>query len=60
MSTIEAAATAIGSAVDPANLRDGPTLRLILGDQLDPQHAWYREPRPDVVYLLLEMRQETD
>ena len=39
---------------------DGPTLRLILGDQLDPQHDWYREPRSDVVYLLLEMRQETD
>ena len=38
----------------------GPTLRLILGDQLDPNHAWYREPRPDVVYLLLELRQETD
>ena len=38
----------------------GPILRLVLGDQLDPQHPWYRERRADVVYLLLEMRQETD
>lgn len=49
------------AAADPAaSTPDGPTLRLVLGDQLDPQHDWYREPRPDVVYLLLEMRQETD
>ncbi len=38
----------------------GPTLRLVLGDQLDPQHSWFREVRPDVVYLLMEVRAETD
>ena len=61
MSALETpAAQAVGPASAPASAPDGPTLRLILGDQLDPQHPWYREPRPDVVYLLLEMRQETD
>ncbi len=61
MSVIEAtAAQAIGPVAIPASAPAGPTLRLILGDQLDPQHPWYRELRPDVVYLLLEMRQETD
>lgn len=37
-----------------------PTLRLILGDQLNPQHSWFGEVRPDVTYVLLELRQETD
>ena len=36
------------------------TLRLILGDQLDPQHSWFREKRNDMVYVLMELRQETD
>ena len=38
----------------------GPTLRLILGDQLDPLHPWFGRPRPDVVHVLMELRQETD
>jgi deoxyribodipyrimidine photolyase-related protein len=36
------------------------TLRLILGDQLNPQHSWFSTVRPDVVVVLMEMRQETD
>jgi deoxyribodipyrimidine photolyase-related protein len=36
------------------------TLRLILGDQLNPEHSWFRDRRDDVVYVLMEMRQETD
>ena len=36
------------------------TLRLILGDQLNPQHSWFQERRDDVVYLFMELRQETD
>lgn len=36
------------------------TLRLILGDQLNPDHSWFAEPRPDTVYTLMELRQETD
>ena len=36
------------------------TLRLILGDQLNPLHSWFTHVSPDVVYVLMEMRQETD
>ena len=36
------------------------TLRLILGDQLNPRHRWFAEVRPDVIYLLMEIRQETN
>ena len=36
------------------------TLRLILGDQLNPQHSWFATVRPDTVYVLMEIRQETD
>lgn len=36
------------------------TLRLILGDQLNIKHSWFKNLDPDVVYCLFEMRQETD
>ena len=36
------------------------TLRLILGDQLNPLHSWFSTVRADVVYTLMEVRQETD
>ena len=36
------------------------TLRLILGDQLNPQHSWFSATDANVVYLLMEIRQETD
>lgn len=35
-------------------------LRLILGDQLNPNHSWYQKVDPEVIYLMAEMRQETD
>ncbi|MDE2086105.1 MAG: cryptochrome/photolyase family protein, partial [Xanthomonadaceae bacterium] len=35
-------------------------LRLLLGDQLNPQHAWFASVDPDVLYVLMEVRQETD
>jgi deoxyribodipyrimidine photolyase-related protein len=38
----------------------GTTLRLILGDQLSPRHSWFVERRDDVLYVFMEMRQETD
>ena len=37
-----------------------PTLRLVLGDQLNPLHSWFAQVRPDVVYVLMEVRSETD
>ncbi|MFS1523316.1 cryptochrome/photolyase family protein [Microbulbifer sp. 2304DJ12-6] len=36
------------------------TLRLILGDQLNHKHSWYRENSDEVLYFIAEMRQETD
>lgn len=36
------------------------TLRLVLGDQLDPAHAWFDVRDPGVVHVLMEVRQETD
>ncbi len=35
-------------------------IRLVLGDQLHQGHSWFREVNDDHVYLLAEMRQETD
>jgi len=35
-------------------------LRLVLGDQLNPLHSWFASVRDDVVYTLMEVRQETD
>jgi deoxyribodipyrimidine photolyase-related protein len=34
-------------------------LRLILGDQLNLNHSWFREVHPDYTYVLMEMKQET-
>jgi deoxyribodipyrimidine photolyase-related protein len=35
-------------------------LRLVLGDQLNPLHSWYLERDDAVVYVLMEIRAETD
>ena len=36
------------------------TLRLILGDQLNPVHRWFNTVDPETLYTLMEIRQETD
>lgn len=36
------------------------TLRLILGDQLNSKHSWYKDNPDNITYCLFEMRQETD
>ncbi|OFA02106.1 cryptochrome/photolyase family protein [Duganella phyllosphaerae] len=36
------------------------TLKLVLGDQLSCQHSWFHTPDPGVVFVLMEVRQETD
>ena len=36
------------------------TLRLLLGDQLNPEHSWFATQDDGVVYVLMEVRQETD
>jgi deoxyribodipyrimidine photolyase-related protein len=35
-------------------------LRLILGDQLNMDHSWFSAVDPDVTYVLMELRSETD
>lgn len=35
-------------------------LRLILGDQLNARHSWFRSVDDEVVYVLMEVRSETD
>ncbi len=36
------------------------TLRLVLGDQLNLQHSWFSKVDSNVIYIMAEMRQETD
>ena len=36
------------------------TLRLVLGDQLNLQHSWLSKEDPSVLYVLMEVRSETD
>lgn len=36
------------------------TLRLILGDQLNQKHSWYQSVDSEVLYVLMEIRSETD
>ena len=42
---------------EPAIARE---VRLILGDQLNVQHSWFNEPNDEVLFVLMELRQETD
>jgi deoxyribodipyrimidine photolyase-related protein len=41
-------------------VKNGTTLQLILGDQLNTQHSWFRQVRADTLYTLMEVRLETD
>lgn len=36
------------------------TLRLILGDQLNSNHSWFKSVDDSVVYVMMEVRSETD
>ena len=35
-------------------------LKLILGDQLNPNHSWFEHNDPDVVYVIAELHQEAN
>ena len=35
-------------------------LRLLLGDQLNENHPWFNSVEEQVLYVQMEMRQETD
>jgi len=41
-------------------VKGGSTLWLILGDQLNSYHSWFRRVREDFLTTLMEVRQETD
>ena len=36
------------------------TLRLILGDQLNAEHSWFKNKDPQVLYVIAELHQEQD
>ena len=36
------------------------TLRLILGDQLNPNHSWFKNVDEEIIYVLMEVKQETN
>ncbi|MEY4818877.1 MAG: hypothetical protein RLZZ23_1650, partial [Verrucomicrobiota bacterium] len=36
------------------------TIRLILGDQLNPEHSWFGKKDASVTYVFMEVRSETD
>lgn len=36
------------------------TVRLILGDQLNHNHSWFKQVDDSVLYVMMELRQETD
>ncbi|MDA9774021.1 cryptochrome/photolyase family protein [Saprospiraceae bacterium] len=33
-------------------------LRLVLGDQLNSEHSWYKEKSEDILYVIMELQQE--
>jgi deoxyribodipyrimidine photolyase-related protein len=41
-------------------MQKASTLRLVLGDQLNPEHSWFQQIDNQVLYVLMEVRQETD
>ncbi|MEJ5359258.1 MAG: cryptochrome/photolyase family protein [Desulfobacterales bacterium] len=54
-----------GRVKNPPGARGEPApathaVRLVLGDQLNPAHSWFSRPDPGVLYVLMEVRQETD
>jgi len=44
----------------PTEPQAAHNIRLILGDQLNAAHTWFRQVEPNVLYVLMEVRQETD
>ncbi|MBU3713740.1 MAG: cryptochrome/photolyase family protein [Ferruginibacter sp.] len=42
------------------NIKKNKTLRLILGDQLNINHSWFKSVDDSVTYVLMEIRSETD
>lgn len=47
-------------ALNQLNSTQYDEVRLVLGDQLNAEHSWLGQKRDRVLYLMMEMRQETD
>ncbi|GAA60922.1 deoxyribodipyrimidine photolyase-related protein [Pseudoalteromonas sp. BSi20652] len=41
-------------------MKNYKTLKFILGDQLNPSHSWFKQKDDDTLYLIAELKQETD
>ena len=52
--------TTLYTHVSPTLLPQTSTLRLILGDQLNASHSWFKQVDPNVVYLIAELGQEAN
>lgn len=35
-------------------------LRIILGDQINPEHSWFKKVDQSIIYVMMEIKQETD
>ena len=44
----------------PPSLKPAHTIRLLLGDQLNAAHSWWKQADDGVVTVMMECRQETD
>jgi deoxyribodipyrimidine photolyase-related protein len=59
--TCATANAAIPSLMNPVQETSAfHSLRLVLGDQLNGRHSWFADRDPGIVYLIAELRQETD
>ncbi|MDD8059017.1 cryptochrome/photolyase family protein [Shewanella sp. ER-Te-42B-Light] len=50
--------TMLYTQASPTLLPQTATLRLILGDQLNASHSWFKDVSPNTVYLIAELAQE--
>ena len=41
-------------------IKKNKTLRIILGDQLNTNHSWFKTADDTVTYVMMEIRSETD
>jgi deoxyribodipyrimidine photolyase-related protein len=46
--------------VEATDKMSNKTLRLVLGDQLNSNHSWFKAADDSVTYVMMEVRTETD
>ena len=46
--------------VEKIKMQNKNTLRLILGDQLNINHSWFKTVNDNITYVMMEVRTETD